>query len=583
MKHGQLRFLIPGVLILSVALTPLFSASATAQTKPVFGKLAGVVRDTAGTPQMGASVEVLPEWATAASSQGFLTNTQGIFRGEKLAPGLYTIRVTLAGFLPTLEQHVRVSANFTTLVRIELESMFASLDHLRRQPAATSDAEDWKWVLRSAAAMRPVLQWTSDDEGLSSYEIAADTSSRPHARLELTTGARRPGSVSNLADAAGTAFAYDQKLGGMNRLLLAGQMSYERAPAGGIATVWLPAGSLDEGPRTALVLREAKLGPAGPTFRGVRIAQSGSVALGERFLVRYGAEYVLVGLGSAASSLRPRTEVDIRMSDVWRVALILAAQPGAPAAIDPPGENDRDLPLFSALKELDAFPTVLWRAGRPVLEAGWHEEVSARRRLGARGSLQIAAFHDDNRHVAVFGSAGSDLTGGDFVRDYFSKEIAFDGGSSSSWGARAGFREKLNDSVELTTVYTFASALSTWDQAGAEQLRDLLRTERRHALSTGVRAKMPRLGTQINAGYQWISGLIVSRLDSYGESLFQTDPYVHVSVRQPLPKFAHGHWEALAECQNLLEQGYVSVTSRGGKVVLVPAFRGFRGGLSVQF
>jgi len=33
-----------------------------------------------------------------------LTNKEGIFRGEKLSPGLYTVRVTLAGFLPTLCQ-----------------------------------------------------------------------------------------------------------------------------------------------------------------------------------------------------------------------------------------------------------------------------------------------------------------------------------------------------------------------------------------------------------------------------------------------------------------------------------------------
>jgi len=53
--------------------------------------------------------------------------------------------------------------------------------------------------------------------------------------------------------------------------------------------------------------------------------------------------------------------------------------------------------------------------------------------------------------------------------------------------------------------------------------------------------------------------------------------------RQPLPKFALGRWEAIADCNNLLAQGYVSTSSRDGRVVLVPAFRTFRGGLSVQF
>jgi len=72
-------------------------------------------------------------------------------------------------------------------------------------------------------------------------------------------------------------------------------------------------------------------------------------------------------------------------------------------------------------------------------------------------------------------------------------------------------------------------------------------------------------------------------VDSYGESLYQMDPYLHVGFRQPLPKFMMGHWEAVADCDNLLAQGYVSLNSRDGRVLLVPAFRTFRGGLSLQF
>jgi len=103
------------------------ASPAVAQLKSVQGILSGVVRDAAGTPQMGASVEVIPELAAASAPLGFFTNTQGIFRGERLAPGFYTVRVTLAGFLPTLEKHIRVSANLTTLVRIQMESIFLPL------------------------------------------------------------------------------------------------------------------------------------------------------------------------------------------------------------------------------------------------------------------------------------------------------------------------------------------------------------------------------------------------------------------------------------------------------------------------
>jgi len=556
---------------------------AAAQAKPVPGKLAGVVRDAAGTPRMGASVELLSEAVGVAATRSFLTNTQGMFRGDKLTPGFYTVRVTLAGFLPTLEKHIRVTSNLTTVVRIELETMFTSLDQLRRMPSSTTaEVDDWKWVLRSASAMRPVLEWV-DHDTLSASTVAGD-SGRPRAprmRMEFTDGARRPASASSVDSSPATAVAYDQKLGGTSRMILAGQVSYDTdAPAGGIATVWLPTGTLGAGPHTALVLREAKLGPEGPTFRGVRFDQGGALALGDRTVLHYGGEYVLVGLGAAASSLRPRAELNVRLSDDWSTAFVFASMPSGPGPLE---ANDAQPggALAAALNELDAFPALLWRQGHPVLQNGLHEEISAERKMGARGTLQVAGFHDDNRHVAVFGR-GSDLPAADYFHDYFSTGFAYDGGSSSSWGTRLAFREKLDGDVELTAVYSFGGALTPSDDADG-LLREVLRTAQRHSLGAGISAKVPRLGTKVQAGYKWVNGVTVSSVDSYGGSLFRMDPYLHLIFRQPLPRFALGRWEATADCNNLLAQGYVSTNSRDGHVVLVPAFRTFRGGLSVQF
>jgi len=580
-KQERLRIL--GALILTVMFSSFAANSAAAQAKPVPGRLAGVVRDAAGTPQLGASVELISEAVGVAASRGLLTNTQGMFRGDKLAPGFYTVRVTLAGFLPTLEKHIRVTSNLTTVIRIELESMFASLDQLRRMPASsTAEVDDWKWVLRSASTMRPVLEWV--DSGTLSVSTISGESGRanvPRMRMEFTDGARRPNSASSIASSPTTAVAYDQKLGGAGKMIFAGQVSYDSdAPAGGIATVWLPTGTLGAGPHTALVLREAKLGPVGPTFRGIRLDQGGALAFGNRATLRYGGEYVLVGLGAAATSLRPRAELDVRLNDDWSTALIFASLPNGPGPLE---ANDAQPggALGAALNELDAFPALLWRQGRPVLQNGLHEEVSAERKIGTHGKVQVAGFHDDNRHVAVFGR-GSDLPAADYFQDSFSSAFAYDGGSAGSWGTRAAFRERLDDDVELTAIYSFGGALAPSADVD-DLLRDMLRHAQRHSLGVAISAKVPRLGTKVQTGYKWVSGVSVSSVDSYGESLFQMDPYLHLIVRQPLPRFALGRWEAIADCNNLLAQGYVSTNSRDGRVVLVPAFRSFRGGLSVQF
>ena len=582
MKQGRLRIL--GALVLTAGVSTFVAKPAAAQAKPVLGKLAGVVRDTAGTPQMGASVELAPEFTGATGPHSLLTNTQGVFQGSKLLPGLYTLRVTLAGFLPTLEKHVRVSPNVTTVVRVELESMYASLDQLRRMPShAASNPDDWKWVLRSAASVRPVLEWM--DESSATVSTLGAENRRPEVprvRVEFTNGARRAGSPSNIAAAPATAVAYNQKLGGAGSLLFAGQLSYDQeAPGGGIATVWMPTGTLGAGPHTALALREAKIGPDGPTFHGVRLDQGGAISFGDRLLLRYGGEYVLVGLGTAASSLRPRAQLNYRISQDWYTELIFASMPTGPAPLEAT-EVQPGAMLTAALNELDAFPALLLRDGRPVLQSGWHEELAANRKIGAHGVLQFAGFHDDNRHVAVYGLGSDALPASDYFQDYSSKGFVYDGGASSNWGARVAFRKKLEGDTEFSALYSIASALAPVNDMD-NLLRDVLQAVPRHSLGADISAKVPRLGTKVHVGYKWISGPTVSRLDGFGESLYQMDPYVHLTVRQPLPRWALGRWEAIADCENLLAQGYVSTSSRDGHLVLVPAFRTFRGGLSVQF
>src|SRR5207245_7143508 len=127
----------------------------------------------------------------------------------------------------------------------------------------------------------------------------------------------------------------------------------------------LRAGDLRGGAHGARVAREAKIGPGGPSFRGVRLDQGGALTLGDRLLVRYGSEYVLVGLGAAASSLRPRAELSYRLSENWNTALIFASMPSGPGPLEA-AEGQSSGILAAALNELDAFTTLLWRAGHRV-------------------------------------------------------------------------------------------------------------------------------------------------------------------------------------------------------------------------
>ena len=72
------------------------------QRNPATSQLQGQspesLRDPAGIPQLGATVEIFAEAQGNLLSHPLLTNTEGVFRAENLAPGLYTVRVLFGRF-----------------------------------------------------------------------------------------------------------------------------------------------------------------------------------------------------------------------------------------------------------------------------------------------------------------------------------------------------------------------------------------------------------------------------------------------------------------------------------------------------
>jgi hypothetical protein len=542
------------------------------------GKISGVVLDPAGIPQMGASILISPERLAASTPLDLLTNDRGRFSSEILPVGDYTLKVTLAGFLPAIERHIRVSDQRTTLVQIVLGSVFSSFEQLRRQPDQKISADDWTWVLRASPDNRSVLRWTDgpliSDTEMSGVE-STNQKQRDRVQMELTSGSDHPGSIGAVADSPGTAVVYDLGVGSTARLLMAGQFSYSgNAPGGGFAAEWLPSGEVGAGPKMVLEARESQLGLNGPIFRGLRISDSDQFALGNRVSIRYGAEFLAAGFEGTTQALRPHGEVAIRLSPTWLTSVIVASR-------SPEEDTGSQSALQSALDSLDDFPILMVRDGRPVLENGWHEELSIDHALGKDSDISAAVFHDRSTHTGLIGRGN--IAGSEFLQDSLSDVFAYDGGVSSSGGARIAYRQRLADDLSTTFVYSYAGALAPDEDSDAAILRNELATRYRHTVSGRLTAQLPRLGTKVSTGYQWISGDTASRVDAYGESLYHIDPYLSMEVRQPLPRIFPCHMEIMANVGNLLAQGYVPLATKNGDVILVPSYRFFTGGLSLQF
>ncbi len=565
----MIRLSVLGLLLCLLAL-PVLAA-------PNSGKISGVVLDSAGTPQMGATIFVTSDQLFKLSSIELLTNDRGRFSTELLPSGTYSIKVTLAGFLPVIEEHVRVNDEHTTLLQIVLGSVFSSLEKLRRQPDQQVSADEWAWVLRSAAATRPVLRWQDGDVILGAPPAQFETSQSQAGRiqLELTSGSDHPGSVSNPADSPGTALVYDVGLGGNQQLLMASQFSYESGSySGGFATQWIPSGKPGVGPVATLLLRESQLGPDGPTFRGLRMSFDNSFTLGDRVSIRYGSDFVMASLAGTTAAARPRAQMALQLTPTWQASVLVATNGWQDSA------NDQSA-LQSALNTLDEFPILLMRDRHSVLENGLHEELAVEHTFNKDASLTLALFNDHASHTAVFGHGT--VTGPDYLQDFISNVFAYDAGESSSLGTRVAYHQRLSDNVSATIIYEYAGALSPIEDPSEAILRNQLQTRYRQSAGVHVTAKAPRVGTKLTAGYKWINGPVVSAMDPYGQSLYHLDPYLSIGIRQPLPSFIPGHAEILADCGNLLAQGYVPLTTGDGRVVLIPTYRYLRGGLSFQF
>ena len=552
-----------GALVLFALLS---AANAAAQSQS--GRLAGVVLDFSGKPQMGATVWVAAQGPFGAETLRARTNQAGRFLLDKLPVGAYSIRVTLEGFLPALSRNVVVSANATTVLKLELDSVLSTVAGLRQPPKSGAQPDDWDWVLRTSPDSRPVLRWRDGDDSSASAEGSARRKA-PRARVELTSGATEPGVASSLTQSA---FAYDQPIGMYGKLLLAGQFSYDAAGTAGLATTWAPFGSSADAPRTTVAFQQYRIGDQGSMLRTMRGEQAGSLHVGGRVTIHYTAEYVWLSLRQSSSALHPRADVAVQLSRNWTATISAGALP-ADGQIGPAD-------LESAVGQLGVFPAVMFHNGNPTIGNEWHEELRLERRVAKNGQLSIAGFRDQSSHTPVFAMS----VAGDVPLDALPIPHAVNGGGISSYGARAAYRQRLTDNLEAAVIYAWAGALSADVPLDGATLQALLKQRSRNSVAFTMGGRIRKSGTRFTTGYKWVDGMEVSRQDPYGEALYDADPFMNVSIRQTLPAFlGGGRLEAVADLLNVLGQGTVNRSTADGRVGLTPSPRVLRGGISFQF
>jgi len=233
--------------------------------------------------------------------------TRRQFGGDKLAPGFYSVRVTLAGFLPTRE-NTSTHSNVKPSFRIELESMFASLD----QWAHALERHRGRWTMENGVAirlaMRTVLEWGGTKTVVPIRSVRFRQGPAHQDAMEFT-GWRGPPQFGFSWPLHLQPTWLRQEVGGgtSSDMRRPGELAGS-SPRAAFATVWGQRGPpLGAGPSIPRCpSRKPKLDRRIPISEGRRFDQGWCVSARRCTVLRvYGGEYVLVGSGPRLFA-RPR-------------------------------------------------------------------------------------------------------------------------------------------------------------------------------------------------------------------------------------------------------------------------------------
>jgi len=544
---------------------------ALAADKP--GSISGYVRSGGGVPQMGAMVEVL---SAAAHDLRVFTDERGFYSISDLIPGTYSLKVTAPSFLPALRERIGLRAGSAMMVNVTLNTLFEAIQlGPLRGPV---DDDDWKWTLRSMAN-RPILRVLDEDP----QAKAAKAEGEGHdLKASLSFLAGSPSDGYNGVSDMSTGFSVEQRVLGQDTVGMAGNVGYGEGAGAAILRASYKHKSLTGSePTVALTVR--RLAPPVVGFhtqglQSISLTTTDSLTVGNILELKFGSELQTVQFMGRFTAFRPFGTADLHLSPNTVVEYRYASsRPAGTIAKDSDVEST-DLG--------DAGPRVSIASFSPALERAHHQEISISRRIG-KTNLQAAYYSDQVSNTVLTGVGAVGAGGGELLPDVDSGTFSYQGRDLDTNGLRLVLQRKLASDLTATLDYGYGGVLDlARPDVGLQQARESLSTVRRHAFSGKLSGRVPGCKTHWTTSYGWVSGRGLTPVDTFNASAGQSDPYLNVFLRQPLPGFGFlpVHMEAMLDLRNLMAQGYIPVMGQDGRTVyLVQSARSVRGGLAFTF
>jgi len=187
----------------------------------------------------------------------------------------------------------------------------------------------------------------------------------------------------------------------------------------------------------------------------------------------------------------------------------------------------------------------------------------------------------------LLGTGNVTAAGGYLLPDMYSGTFTYAGDTLAAHGMRVVLERKLYADLTATLDYACGDVLDlAKPDVEIQDARQWISTERRQAVAAKFSGTVPRTHTRWIASYRWVNGPALTSVDMFNASPGQSDAFLNLFVRQPIPTmgFLPAHMEALIDLRNLLAQGYVPVIGQDGQTVyFVQSARSVRGGVTINF
>jgi hypothetical protein len=592
--------------LLAAALIPVCLVSPpllTAGEAPIrfAGVLSGLVTDSTGRPQPGALVMLFNKQDRLL--QRSATDMGGTFSFDELIPDLYSVRVTFASFVPALKDRVIVKPGMRSLLEVSLSRVFSSVQIVSTVPAAGGlMSEDWKWTLRSDAALRPILRFMPaaaaghSVPGPDSERAAMFTGSHGLVKISASDGAQTMNDTGE-AD-LGTQFAFATSVHGANHVQVSGNVGYG-SQSGSPATSFRTTYSRDilgTSPALSVTMRQlfvpfrnsAAVGTLAndnsPALRTLAVSYADRTEISDLLTAEYGFELDMVSFLDRLHYLSPYARLNYAVGS-GKIDFTWTSGNARPelgvTSEDPNADLRRDLAALSVI------PRVTLAEGRTRVQRGDNYEIGLTQKFGSR-EYRISAYNERVTNTSLMIANPQAVSfSNELMPDLFSNSALFNAGVFESTGYMASVTQNLGDNYRVSATWGSLGVIEAHAAGPIESAEDLSRaigSGNRQAVTLRASGTVHHSGTRFVTSYQWANYQSAMPGPQYSTGSARPEPGLNVMLRQPIPSLFGWRVEASAEVRNILAQGYLPLAmSNGQQLLLVNTPRSFRGGLAFVF